>query len=374
MNTIIVPHGFEPNYTLGFVKGLQANGIDLCVVSSDADAQSLTNAGIRNVNLRGSVDEQRPALAKIANLLRYYASLLAFLAARRGATVHFTGILRRQLILVEALVLPLAFRLLSARFVYTAHNALPHGRHDSRMFRAIYRMVYRLPQTILVHTRTMATQLAEQFDVPRAKIQVISIGVNEEVPVTALTREDARALLGLAPSDRVVLFFGKIEPYKGLDILLQAFESPDLAGVKLVVAGAFQNASYRDSIMAQIAGSRRSVDLLVCDRSIPNDEVERYFKSADVLVLPYRQIYQSGVLFLSMRFGTPVISTAVGSLPDYIDEEMGIVTERNDADGVSRAIARFFEQQQRYRRESISARSEQYRWEAICREIAPLYP
>jgi glycosyltransferase involved in cell wall biosynthesis len=370
---ILIPHGFEANYTLGFVKGLAANGVKCCVLSCDGTEARLSAAGISNVNLRGSLAEGRPVLTKLGNLLRYYGRLLLFLFRHRKGTVHFTGIFRNRLILFEGILVNLCFRLLSRRYMYTVHNVLPHSRERSRVFRWAYRRVYRIPDIMLVHTERARRQLIEQFDVPDAKIRVISIGLNEEMPLTALTRSDARARLGFGDSDRLILFFGKIDEYKGLDLLIDAFDRLDLPGARLIIAGVFRTSAYRERILAAIAAARRQADIRLHERAIPNEEVEVFFKGCDVLCLPYRNIYQSGLIFLGSRFGLPMITTDVGSLSEFVADGMGLTTKTNDAAGIREALMEFFAPSTRFRREDIMTRAQKYRWDRICRALVPLY-
>lgn len=371
--TIIVPHGFEPNYTAGFVKGLVSNGVDLCVISSDSDQRSLLDSGIRCVNLRGSQDEGRPTIAKAVTLLGYYARLLTYLYARTGSVVHFTGIHRNMRALVEGVMLGFAFRLLSSRYIYTAHNVLPHNKERSRFYRWLYRLIYKIPDTILVHTRLTRQQLTEQFSVPERKIVTISIGLNEEIPDTEITREEARTRLGLGLEDRIVLFFGKADEYKGLDTLVKAFDQLDLPATKLLISAWFASPSYRRRITAAVEASSRQADILLHEAFVPNEAVELFFKSADVLVLPYRNIYQSGIVFLSFRFGLPLLATDVGSLREYVEEDMGIITRINDAQGVAAGIRRFFETRDRFKRDEIALKAQKYRWDKICQILVPLY-
>jgi glycosyltransferase involved in cell wall biosynthesis len=370
---ILIPHGFEENYTLGFVKGLAANGVKCCVLSCDGTEVRLSAAGISNLNLRGSLVEERPVLTKLGNLLRYYGRLLLFLFRHRKGTVHFTGIFRNRLILFEGLLLNRCFRWLARRYVYTVHNVLPHSRERSRLFRWAYRRVYRIPDVILVHTERARRQLIEQFAVPDAKIRVISIGLNEEMPLTALTRSDARARLGFGDGEQLILFFGKIDEYKGLDLLIEAFDRLSLPAARLIIAGVFRTSAYRERILASIGAARRQADIRLHERVIPNEEVEVFFKGCDVLCLPYRNIYQSGLVFLGPRFGIPMITTDVGSLGEFVADGMGLTTKTNDPEGIRDALAEFFSAPTRFRREDIMARAQKYRWDRICRPLVPLY-
>jgi glycosyltransferase involved in cell wall biosynthesis len=312
-------------------------------------------------------------MSKAVNLMRYYARLVLYLYRHRRSVVHFTGIFRNALILFEGFVLSLCFRLLSSRYVYTVHNVLPHNKENKRFLKWVYRLVYKIPDTLLVHTRLAKQQLVEQFSVPDQKVIVISIGVNEEMPVTEITREEARRRMGFDARDRIVLFFGKVDEFKGLDILIEAFEVLELPSTKLLISGWFPNPSYRQKIISALGATRRKADIHLHEAFIPNEEVEIFFKSADVLALPYRNIYQSGVVFLCFNFGLPIVATNVGSLQEFVGEEMGIITRTNDAPGVADGLRRFFETQNRFRREHIIAKAAKYKWENICKVLTPLY-
>ena len=91
------------------------------------------------------------------------------------------------------------------------HNVLPHSRQGSWFFRGIYRLVYKIPNVLLVTTQRARRQLMEEFSVPKEKIKVMSIGLNEEMPITSLTALEARRRLGYDAKDKIILFFGKMD-------------------------------------------------------------------------------------------------------------------------------------------------------------------
>ena len=370
---IIITGGFEANFTVGFVKGLAANGVELRVVSCDETAPRLTAAGIPNLNLRGSLDSNRPFVSKLANLTRYYVRLLLLLFRHRGATVHFTGIFRNELILWEGLVLNFCIRLLAGRYLYTVHNVLPHSREHSRFFRWIYRKIYRVPNLLLAHTRRARQQLMEEFGVAGARIHLTSLGLNEEMPVTGMTPTEARNRLGFDGEKQLILFFGKIDEYKGLDLLLAAFERLAFPDTRLVIAGTFRNPAYRAQIHLQLERMSRRKDVHIYERFVPNEEGEVFFKACDVLCLPYRHIYQSGLVFLGPRFGIPMVTTDAGSLREFVGDDLGLVSRANDAAGIADALARFLAAPGLFPRAAILNHAQKYRWSSVCRELVPLY-
>jgi glycosyltransferase involved in cell wall biosynthesis len=371
--TIIIPHGFEPNYTLGFLKGLSANGIQPTVISSDTDHVRLLENGFRSINLRGSQEHSRGRKVKAANLLKYFFKIFLYLYRNKRSIIHFTGLFRNEIILFEGIVLSLCFKIFSSRYIYTVHNVLPHSKEGSGFFKWIYRYIYRFPEILLVHTHQGKQQLMEHFFVPEKKIIVISIGLNEEMPITDLSCVEARQRLGFDNEDKVILFFGKADEYKGLDTLLEAFDQVGVHSAKLLISTWFPNCTYREKIVSMIDRARQSKNIHLREEFVPNEEVEVLFKSADVLALPYRNIYQSGVVFLCYNFGLPIVATDVGSLREFVEEGMGIITRTNDTQGVVDSLRLFFEIQSRFRREEIVEKTKKYKWENICKVLVPLY-
>src|SRR5690606_6285883 len=123
----------------------------------------------------------------------------------------------------------------------------------------------------------------------------------------------------------------------------------------------------------RIAASTQRGRIRLHEGHVPNDEVEPFFAAADALVLPYRAISQSGLLFLAMRFGVPIVDTDVGSLRAWLEPELGLVATTNDACGIVAALERFLEAPDRFDPQRILARGRECRWDSICRALRPLY-
>jgi len=183
------------------------------------------------------------------------------------------------------------------------------------------------------------------------------------------SRESARAALGLAGD--VVLFFGYVRAYKGLDTLLAAWPAV-LArrSATLVVAGEFyeDEAPYRR--LSEAAGD--SVRML--SRYIPDGEVEALFKAADVVVLPYRSATQSGVTHVAYALGVPVITTDVGGLAEtVVPGETGLVVPPENPPALAEAIVKYFEEGLAPRlRAGVERVRGAHSWEALARETIAL--
>jgi glycosyltransferase involved in cell wall biosynthesis len=370
---LLIPHDFEANYVLGFAKGLAANGVEFTVVSSDDTELRLIAAGIPQINIRGSIDPARPKWKKALNLARYYAHLFWLIFRDRGFTVHFNGLFTNRIILFDGIVLPFWIRLWSERFVYTAHNLLPHDRDNSRFFFWVYRLIYSLPHDIIAHTNKVADQLSSEFHVRPSKITVISIGLNEEIEETHLSFREARKLLELPEGGQIGLFFGKVEPYKGVDRLAEAWGIVKTPATRLLIAGWCPDTGYAHLVHSAIAKSPRKASIQWREGFVANGLVAVWLRACNVVVMPYRNIYQSGVVFLCLRFGVPIVATDVGSLSEFIDSESGIIAQTNDPAGIATALDQFFLNPARFRREEIANRAQRYLWVAQCQRIRHLY-
>jgi glycosyltransferase involved in cell wall biosynthesis len=192
----------------------------------------------------------------------------------------------------------------------------------------------------------MKRELCEQFVVSACKVSVVPFGINNAVPDTTLRTDEAKRRLGVGDNDRTILFFGNIAPYKGLEYLVGAFQqvASKCRDYRLIIVGNPKNCeSYWKSLQAVLGCHPNRDRILQKIEYIPDDQTEVYFKAADVLVLPYRHIYQSGVLFLGYSFGLPVIATDVGSLREEIIEgKTGFVCRPEDSADLARMIEKYF--------------------------------
>lgn len=159
-----------------------------------------------------------------------------------------------------------------------------------------------------------------------------------------IPRAEARKHLGINPDDRVLLFFGFIRKYKGLDILLQAMKmvvrNPEYKDLKLLIAGEFYDdeKNYAD----QLNDPDLVPHLILHTHFIPDSEVKYYLSAADGTIQPYRNATQSGVTPLSYHFEIPMIVTNVGGLPSMVpDMKAGLVAEPN-AEDLAKKIETYF--------------------------------
>jgi glycosyltransferase involved in cell wall biosynthesis len=341
--------GDDRPYALGMASALVAQGITIDFIGSDKlDAPELHRSSLLTfLNLRGDQSEDAPLRRKVARIVAYYARLARYAARSRARIFHILW--NNKFEHFDRTLLMLYYRLLRKQIILTAHNVNMRKRdgRDNWLNRLSLGVQYRLCHHILVHTVAMKDELVADFGIVSQRVSVIPFGINNTSPTTALGRREARERIGLGPGEKTLLFFGQIAPYKGLEYLVAAMselakEDKDL---HLVIAGRIKpgGVRYWNAIRSEISRAGLGKRIIQHVRFIPEAEVEIYFKAADVVVIPYVEIFQSGVLFLSYSFGLPVIATDVGSLRNDITEaKTGFLCRRADAGDLARAIRSYF--------------------------------
>ena len=340
--------GADRPYVFGLATALMSKKAALDVIGSDdLDFPEFRGQpGVRFLNLRGSHRPDASAASKIARVSRYYARLIRYSATAKPRIFHILW--NNKFESFDRTLLMLYYLILGKSIVLTLHNvnASTRDRNDTFLNRHTLRIQYRLAHHLFVHTEKMKTELVREFGVQPARITVIPFGINNAVPNTSLSRAEARQRLGIREGEKTILFFGNITPYKGLELLVSAFQQIQsrLDHVRLIIAGKpdrFED--YWRMIQEAVHEDVEKGRILLRASFIPDSETEVYFKAADVLVLPYRHVYQSGVMFLGYSFGLPALAADVGSLRDEIVEgKTGFVFRPDDADDLARAIEKYF--------------------------------
>ena len=341
--------GDDRPYALGMASALIGQEISVDFIGSDKlNAPELHRSSLLTfLNLRGDQSEEAPLRRKVARIVIYYARLAMYTARSRTRIFHVLW--NNKFEHFDRTMLMLYYRLFGKRIILTAHNVNMRKRdgRDNWLNRFSLGVQYRLCDHILVHTAAMKRELTTDFGIASQRVSVIPFGINNTCPTTALGRREAREQIDLDPGEKILLFFGQIAPYKGLEYLIAAMSElvKEEENLRLVIAGRIKPgyASYWNAIGNQISLRRLGNRIIQHVRFIPETEVEVYFKAADVAVIPYVEIFQSGVPFLSYSFGLPVIATDVGSLrDDIIEGETGFLCRSKNPADLARTIRTYF--------------------------------
>lgn len=255
------------------------------------------------------------------------------------------------------------------KIVVTSHNIISHENCGFEL--PVYKQIYKMADKIIVHSFNSKKLLKEIFGLEDNKISVIPHGnylfFNEEVVNSGVSSNDGKS----------ILFFGYIRKYKGLMYLLKAFAKVKeaLPDSKLMIIG---------KAVEPFEEYQKEIDKLELNTSIEKsleyvsfETVKDYFNKADLVVLPYLDISQSGILQLAFSFAKPVVVTDVGGLPEAVEEgKNGFIVRPKDVDDLAEKIKVILKDknlQNKMGEYSLNLAKTKYSWDTIAKTTFDLY-
>ncbi len=321
---------------------------------------------------------------RIGRALRYYREWLR--VAKRVEELDPDLVLLGDIRFPFDLFPLLRLRRKARLFADICHNVQPFvttggksaGLFDrSRWRQFFYRRIYHLFDLVFVHFDRNKAEFMETFGVPEKRIGVIVHGNEEIFRELRAPGSDATALrkrTGLGPDEPVVLFFGTLSRYKGIDVLLDAFPRVlQKAKARLVIVGYptfdFDLAAHQEQ--ARRNGIADSVVWL--PEYISSGDVAAWMELASAIVFPYRDIYQSGALHVPQTFGVPIVASAAGAMQDVIEHEVsGLLVEKENPEALANALIRLLTDRELATRLGFRAAADaqgRFSWRAIAKII-----
>ena len=185
-----------------------------------------------------------------------------------------------------------------------------------------------------------------------------------------ISKQEARTYLNLNQDDHIILFFGFIRKYKGLDILFESIKYLNSSNIKLLVAGEFYEDRKQYDELIEEYGIKDS--LILRTDFIQDSEVKYYLCAADFVIQPYRNATQSGVTPLAYHFEKPMLVTNVGGLPDLVpDGKVGLIAEPNAA-AIADKIRELYTLGESHFLPSLKEEKKKYSWEILTNKIVDL--
>jgi glycosyltransferase involved in cell wall biosynthesis len=417
---VVDPSAYTPPYDHALCDALAVAGVDVELVSSHFAYGSIpTPVGYarRELFYRHALGSPGGRLRSASKLAEHIPDMLCYRHhARHADVVHFQWLPVQH---VDRWLLPthrfatsgLGWRprhpTLAARrpLVLTAHDVLP--REPRRGQLAAQRRLYDRFDAIVVHSEHGRSRLVDELGVASERVHTITHGAfahlldrlpdgpegegkasaeAEDSRVRARARdaplcEHPPASVGPHPegSPPVVLMFGLMRPYKGIDVLLEAWR-----GAHGDESGA-DGDSIQDAELWIVGMPRMDVSSLRAsapanvrfeERFVPDDELPAYFERADLVVLPYLQADQSGVLFTALAFGKPLLLSDVGGFPEIADTGAARIVPAGDAGALGSALRELLRDRAALTEMCVRARAAahgRYSWEASARAHIDLY-
>ncbi len=361
---LVDPPAYTPPYNHALAAALTRAGVAVELSTSRAtyEAPAAEGYAVHEDFYRRSMARDRATNARRALKL---AEHLPDMLRHRRAGGRDVDVVHYQWLTLEAAD---AFLLATgAPRVFTSHNVLRRGAGRLREQGA--RRIVAGSDAVVVHTRAGAKEIVTRYGADPARVHTIPHGAFDY-----LTRQpDERPLPDeLATVEGpVILCFGVLRPYKGVDVLIEAFR--DLEGAELWIVGRpWMDIEPLRAAAARSGGTVRFVDRFVADAELP-----AYFRRADVVTLPYRDIDQSGVLYTALAFGKAIVASAIGGFNEVAEDHGALLAVPPGdpvalraalADLIADPVARA-EQEGR----AASAAAGPYSWDAAARLTLALY-
>ncbi len=252
-----------------------------------------------------------------------------FLASRLDKTI-----LRTVLFFCQWLTL----RLLGVRFVWTVHETLHFGARRAGWEMAASRLLAQLVDRMIVHCETAVPLVADEFRVDTGRFSVVPHGHYDGYYPPVPDQAAARADLGLPADAKVILFFGHIRPYKGVDKLIETFTQQNVSCARLLVLGEPHATApwLAPQLAEQAAGDQR---ITIRFEYIPDDELAVYLAACDIVALPYTDSLTSGAAILAGSYGRPILAPKLGCMGEF-PTEAAILYDPTVPDGLTQAMTR----------------------------------
>jgi D-inositol-3-phosphate glycosyltransferase len=360
-------------YDSELCQALQSVGVDITLMTCDETKNTTFPPSFRvEFPFQGIYGDT----SKIVRGLRYLRGLMKISRAMRHQDIPLAHFHYFHYPPLDCFYLKW-LHLIGKRCVLTAHDVISFDAKTSSL--PWLRRIYHEADRIIVHAEKNCDTIVRAFEVNPGKVQVIPmgpyLGFAEEKSVPA---SSARKRLGLEGDEQVILFFGQIKKVKGLQHLIYAFRqvAKQYPTARLVIAGPEWKESFR-GYAALIREQNLTDKVLTRIEYVPDEEVGFYFSAADVVVLPYTEVYQSAVLYMAYSFARPVVASAVGGLVEVVEDGVtGLLVPPANIHALANALSTLLQNREMARSMGEKGRTlveKKFGWTEIARRTASVY-
>lgn len=319
-------------YTFSLARALCKKEIDVVVCGIENDNVS-AYSDVPFLNLFGNFSQKSKPISKIFSYRKSLKKVLRYCVENSIDIVHVQWYIFSPF----DYLFHKALRKRGIKVVTTIHDLLPFNQkfYDFHY----HKKIYSNSDMVITQTQGNREPLENKFQVKSNKIIYIPHGHYMEYAETA-SKMDSRHYLSIDDDKQVILFFGQIKKVKGVDVLIKAmrFVADKNPNVLCVIAGKVWKDDF--SVYQNLIDELGLNDFIKADiKFIADDEIKYYFNAADIVALPYRQIYQSGVVLLACAYEKPIVATTEGEFLNVIkDGETGLLVPSDDEKSFADAI------------------------------------
>lgn len=321
-------------YLFGQTEGLRNHGVNVSLYTNN----KTNNPNIRGVKFYQFFVNIFSREHKVIRGLRYLTgSLLSIFHARfSGVSIFHFHVFNTNMMMLFNLIL---VKLLLGKVVHTIHDVTSFANNGDSSLAS--KIIYSFTDLILTHNQFSKEEIVKIYSSLNNKIHIVPHG--NYIPFINIQKdkEASRKILNLPQGKKVLLFFGIIKKEKGLEVLLNAMTklSQQHDDIVLLIAGKIwkNNFSMYQKIIDE---NNLSKKVILHTRFIPYEDVEHYYCASDLVVLPYKKIYQSGVLMMSLSYERPVLVSDLPSLREIItDDENGFLVQTDSSEALARRLS-----------------------------------
>lgn len=372
MKILMVDQIAKVNYKYSFslAEAIAKQGNE--VVLAIDQKKEKENCSCRMLNLFNTDEKNIGKIKKLFNYISSYRAILKELKNGRYDVIHTQWLIFSP---VDYYYLRKIVRKCGVKPIVTIHDILPFNQkfYDFRY----HKKIYGLADRIIVQAENNITRFSELFPELSQKVSMIPHGhfLDYAEPVDMRA---AREYLNIREDAFVFLFFGQIKKVKGVGVLLEAFSKmwKDYPEALLVIAGSVWKddfSQYQEIIDRTGISERVRADI----RYIPDEEIKYYYSACDCCVLPYTDVYQSGVIQLCYAYRKPVVATGIGAFKEVVlDGESGFLCEPNNPENLAFMMRKAIDNKDSFEKMGecgYSYISQKFSWEKIAEKVDNLY-
>lgn len=285
----------------------------LPVAGKENPYQFLMMEGLR----KGGLEVAHGSPSKIFGIAKTALSRPDYLHFDWETNYYLRRSLWMTLVNVPLFILQVLFAkyIMRVQLVWTPHNVQPHDARYTRIHRICRRFLAAQVVWIRVFSEGTVERMRQVLHVPASKFRVLPEGSYVGYYPNCVSKQDARERLGLDQTSMVFLYAGYIKPYKGIIEMINAFHQEVKEGILLIVG------KVMDQDYGKLVAQAQTKSVIVKDHFIQDEELQYYMNAADVVVLPFKHIENSGSVIMAMGFAKPVIAPEVGVVAERLQQQ-----------------------------------------------------